>query len=135
MLVVDKIGAGVGDGESEGFGGCGRGDSGVDEVEFLGVAGPDLVEDIEEIGVGGLAVDGFEFDDVYAHVFDNLGIEEEWAVVMVGEEFTLGRGSDDGFELPDVAEGDDRDPAKRVFRLAVFAEGDADGVEEVGPDH
>lgn len=90
MLVVYEISAGVGDGEGEGFGGCGRGDAGVDEIELLGVAGPDLVEDIEEIGVGGLAVDGFEFDDINSHVFDNLGIEEEGAVVMMGEKLSFG---------------------------------------------
>lgn len=37
--------------------------------------------------------------------------------------------------MPDVAESDNGNTAEGVFGLAVFAEGDTNSIEEVGPDH
>gem|GEM_PF-6568301 len=134
-LVVDEVSAGIGDGEGEGFFGLRRADSLVDHVDFLRITGADLVEDVKEVGVVGLAMDGFEFDNIDAEVFGDFAIEEEWAVEMVGEEFAFGGVADDWFELPDVAKGDEGYSAEGVGGFAVALEGDVDSVEEVGANH
>jgi hypothetical protein len=113
----------------------GGANAGVDHMNFLGIAGSDLVEDVEKIGVVGLAVDGFEFNDVDTEVFGDFAIEEEGAVEMVGEEFAFGGVANDWFELPDVTECNEGDASEWVGGFSIALEGDVDGVEEVGADH
>lgn len=134
-LVIDEVSAGIGDGESEGFFGLRRTDSLVDHVDFLRITSADLIEDVEEVGVVGLAVDGFEFDNIDAEVFGDFAIEEERAVKMVGEEFAFGRVADDWFELPDIAKCDEGNAAEGVRGFPVALEGNVYGVQEIGANH